>query len=154
MNIRPYKIIEVEAIADVYRNAILEIGCEFYSPEQIKIWSSFPDNLENFSKKLQQGLTLVAIEDEQVIAFGQLHPHNRISLLYTKKQYARKGYASLIYQKLEAAAIAKGVQYLTTEASRISKFFFLKQGFERVEPEIVLRQGMKFERFRMQKKIC
>lgn len=154
MSIRQYEPTEIEAIADVYRNAILEIGCDFYSPEQVKIWSSFPDDRETFRKKFQQGLTLVAVEEQKIIAFGQLHPKNRIAFLYTVKQYARQGYASLLYQKLEETAIAQSVQYLRTEASRISKFFFLKQGFEIVEPEIVLRQGMEFERFRMQKKIA
>ena len=154
MSIRQYQPTDVAAIADVYGDAILKIACDFYSSDQIKIWSSFSKDIDIFRKKIQQGLTLVALEEEQIIAFGQLHPKDRIAFLYTVKKYARQGYASLIYQQLEEAAIAKGVKYLTTEASRVSKFFFLKQGFEIVEPEIVLRQGMEFERFKMQKRIA
>ncbi|MBP0020868.1 MAG: GNAT family N-acetyltransferase [Cyanobacteria bacterium SBLK] len=153
MSIRQYELTDVEAIATVYRDAILEIGCNFYSPRQVKTWSSFAGNLETFREKLQQGLTLIAVEDEKIIAFGQLHPKDRIAFLYTVKRYARRGYATLIYQKLEEEAIAQGVKYLRTEASRVAKFFFLKQGFEIIEPEIVVRQGTEFERFRMQKKV-
>ncbi|MEM9541738.1 MAG: GNAT family N-acetyltransferase [Cyanobacteria bacterium P01_E01_bin.42] len=153
MSIRQYKPTEVAAIAEVYRNAILGIACDFYSREQVEVWSSLLGDLETFGKKLQQGLTLVAVEDEKIIAFGQLHPNNRIAFLYTIHEYARKGYASQIYQQLEQEAIAQGVQYLSTEASRVSKFFFLKQGFEILEREIVLRQNMEFERFKMQKNL-
>jgi putative acetyltransferase len=154
MNIRQYQVSDAEAIAEVYRDAVIHIGCDFYSPAQIKIWSSFPENIEEFRQSLKQGLTLIAIEVKNISAFGQLYPDDRIAFLYTAKQYACKGYATAIYQRLEQTAIAKGVKFLKTEASRVSQFFFLKQGFAMIEPEIVVRQDREFERFKMQKKIA
>ncbi|MGK7923679.1 MAG: N-acetyltransferase family protein [Spirulina sp.] len=153
MIVRRYEPTDAEAIATVYRDAVLNIGCDFYNPKQVKIWSSFPEDFEVFQQKLQMGLIWVIVEAQQIVSFGQLHPKNRIALLYTSKQYARQGYAKAIYEKLEETAIADGVKYLTTEASQVSKFFFLKQGFQIVEPEIVLHQGVEFERFKMHKKI-
>jgi putative acetyltransferase len=111
--------------------------------------------MEDFRQTLQQGLTLVAVPDEQLdqqlVAFGQLNPLDHVAFLYTASQFGRQGYASEIYQQLEAYAIQQGVAQLHTEASRISKFFFLRMGYHIVETEWVERRGVELERFKMAK---
>ncbi|MEA5471108.1 GNAT family N-acetyltransferase [Spirulina sp. 06S082] len=154
MDIRKYETTDAEAIAAVYRDAVINIGCDFYNAKQVEIWSSFSSNIEEFRQKLNLGLTLIAVVDRKIVSFGQLYPEDRIAFLYTSQQYARQGYAKAIYQQLAEYAMEQNAQYLTTEASRVSQFFFLKQGFQIVEPEIVIRQGIEFERFKMRKEIA
>ncbi|MBW4487624.1 MAG: GNAT family N-acetyltransferase [Trichocoleus desertorum ATA4-8-CV12] len=151
MFIRQYQIADAEAIAAIYQNSVLGIGATAYNPEQIAAWSAYPDNLEEFRRSLQQGLTLVAVADEQLVAFGQLNPLDHIAFLYTASPAARQGYATEIYQQLETYAIQQGIEHLHTEASRISKFFFLKMGYHITETEVVTRKGVELERFKMAK---
>ena len=151
MFIRQYQPTDAEAIAAIYRDAVISIGATAYDPEQIAVWSAFPDDIEEFRQTLQQGLTLVAVADGQLVAFGQLNPLNHIAFLYTASQAARQGYATEIYQQLEIYAIQQGIEQLHTEASRISKFFFLKMGYHITATEVVTRKGVEFERFKMAK---
>ncbi|MBD2314461.1 GNAT family N-acetyltransferase [Desertifilum sp. FACHB-1129] len=153
MLIRQYQASDAEAIAQLYRDSVQVIGATAYNAEQVAVWSAYPQDLEQFRTLLGIGLTLVAVEDTQFAAFGQLHPLNHIAFLYTASRYGKKGYATAIYQQLEAYAKMQGCDRLTTEASRISKFFFLKMGFAVVEPEMVERQGVQFERFKMEKQL-
>jgi putative acetyltransferase len=148
--IRDYHPTDASTLAAVFRSAILKTAASCYSPEQVAIWSSFADDLEQFHHRLSLGVTRVAVV-QRPVAFGQLHPNSHIELLYTDSSFARQGYASLIYQQLEAEAIAQGASHLQTEASHISKQFFLKVGFEVLELEIVERAGLPFERFKVQK---
>jgi putative acetyltransferase len=151
MHIRAYQSTDLDAIAAVYRDAVIQTGSQAYDAQQVAVWSAYPEDMKEFSQRLSQGITLVAVEDGAIAAFGQLDPLNHIALLYTSGQFARKGCATEIYQRLEAEAIAHQVDILHTEASRIAKHFFLKMGFHTVEVELVVRHGVEFERFRMSK---
>ncbi len=151
MEIREYQTSDLDAIARVYRDAATNTGSQVYSSTQVEVWAAFADRLK---QKLDGGWTIVSVENGEVVAFGQLDPVDRISLLYTTSQYGRKGYATQIYRRLEGRAIASGATHLRTEASRIAKHFFLKMGFEIVETEYVDRDGVEFERFKMRKAIA
>jgi putative acetyltransferase len=153
MLIRPYQTTDAEAIAAIYRDAVIHTGATAYDAEQIKAWAAYPEDIEAFRRSLQQGLTLVALVDEQLVAFGQLHPLDHIAFLYTASQVARQGYATKIYQQLETEAMQQGATQLQTAASRISKFFFLKMGYHLIRTEIVTRQGIELERFQMAKRL-
>lgn len=151
--IRDYRTSDAEALAELYRDSVIGIGASAYDSQQITVWSSYPENIEEFRKLLSLGLTLVAVEDSLLVAFGQLNPSDHVAFLYTATHFARRGYATEIYNRLEAYAVERCVKRLHTEASRISKHFFLKMGFHIVETELVERQGVEFERFKMEKSI-
>lgn len=151
MLLREYQTSDAESLAAIYRDAVIGIGSTAYNPQQIAVWSSYPEDIAEFSQQLSLGLTLVAVKDSQLAAFGQLNPPAHIAFIYTASDFARLGCATAIYQRLETHAISQGVERLYTEASRISKYFFLKMGFRIVETEIVERKGVQFERFKMEK---
>lgn len=151
MMLRDYLTSDAEAVAELYRDSVIGIGASAYDAQQITVWSSYPEAIEEFRNLLSLGLTLVAVEDSQLVAFGQLNPLDHIAFLYTASHFARRGYATEIYKRLEAHAVEQGVNCLHTEASRISKHFFLKMGFHIVETELTERKGVQFERFKMDK---
>lgn len=153
MLLREYQLQDAETLAAIYRDAVIGIGSSAYDAKQIEVWSSYPEDIEEFRQLLSKGLTIVAQHDRQLVAFGQLNPLDHIAFLYTASHFSRFGYATKIYQRLEAQAIKQGLKHLHTEASRISKHFFLKMGFYIIEAEIVERKGVKIERFKMKKNI-
>lgn len=152
MTIRPFQPTDTDALADVYRDAVHGIGPRAYAPEQVAMWSAWPDNREEFAACLALGLTLVAEVDGRVVALGQLHPVDHVVLLYCSTAYARQGIATALYARLEEHALAAGVTEITTNASRISRPLFEKQGFTVMKVETAHRSGVDFERFKMIKK--
>lgn len=153
MMIRPYQSSDAPALADLYQDAVWEIGAQVYDAAQVEVWAAAVQDLAWFQRSLEQGLTLVAIAEAQIAAFGQLHPLDHVAFLYTASRFARQGYATEICRRLEIHAQHHNVEKIRTEASRISKFFFLKKGYEVVETEWVERQGVLLERFKMEKQI-
>jgi len=151
MKLRPYDKSDAEDLAHVYRDAANFIGRQAYNADQVRVWSLYPDDIEEFRDRLARGLTLVAEADNVVVAFGQLDPGDHVAFIYCASANARRGIASAIYDRLEAHAIAKGILTLTTDASRISRPFFEKKGFTVTAIEHSLRLGVLFERFRMSK---
>ncbi|MEQ9618471.1 MAG: GNAT family N-acetyltransferase [Deltaproteobacteria bacterium] len=151
IKIRQYTGSDIDKLAKVYRDSVLELGKGHYDPERLRVWASFSDETGEFGNLLESGYTLVAEATDGPFAFGALNPVDHISLLYTMKGHSRTGVATAIYRELEAHSLSAGIIILRTEASRVSKPFFLKMGFEIVETETALRKGLRFERFKMKK---
>lgn len=151
MPLRSFKPSDAEALAGVYRDAVRTIGPQAYTDQQVEAWALYPDDMEEFRARLSRGLTLIADVDGRIAAFGQLEPDDHLAFIYCAGSYCRKGIASEIYRTLEAHAFQKGVRSIHTEASRISRPFFLRHGYIVTEVEKAVRFGVEFERFRMTK---
>ncbi|MBW8782528.1 MAG: GNAT family N-acetyltransferase [Verrucomicrobia bacterium] len=145
---------DAEAIAGVYRDAVRRIGPVAYSEDQVEAWARHPLDINEFRIRLSRGVTLVMEEASKIIAFGQLEPYHHIAFLYTDGAHNRQGVGSQIYDALEQCAQLQHVSEIQTEASRISRPFFQKKGYEVVKAETVIHFGVEFERFQMAKHIC
>jgi len=153
LNLRRYKPDDAEEIAELYEKSVREIAIEMYTPEEVEVWASYANEIEEIRHRLAEGLTLVAVSGNTPVAFGQLKPVTHIAFLYTVKDYSRMGIATGIYRRLEDHALAKGAQYITTDASRISKPLFERLGFQLECPVIEKRNGVELECFKMKKEL-
>ena len=151
MNIRPYTPDDAEALATIYRDAVMGIGATAYSPEQVAAWVAFADDLPKFRNFLSRGHTRIAEADGLPVAFCQRHPDDHIALLYTATRYARRGFATAVYRSIEAHARECHQTVLTTDASKLSHPFFEKEGFIVCRTEQTNRNGVYFERYQMKK---
>jgi len=154
MRLRTYREADVPAPAGLYREAVLITGGSAYAQEQVEAWAAFADDLEAFRRKLSRGITLVAVEGDEVVGFGQLDPPDRIALLVTAPQHGRKGVATTICRELENRAACAGQSRLRTEASRIALPLFTRLGFAVDSKELTEFNGVVFERFRMSKELA
>lgn len=151
--IRRYTESDINKLAKVYRESVQELGRGHYNPEQLRVWASFADEAEDFRNLLESGFTIVAEQAGRSVAFGALQPVDRVALLYTLKSHSRIGVATAIYRELESYSASAGVKIIHTEASIVSRPFFLKMGFEVAENEIAFRNGLPFKRFKMLKNL-
>lgn len=151
LNIRRYKPEDAEGIAGLYEKSVREIAIEMYTAGEVEAWASYANEIEEIRHRLAEGLTLVAESGNIPVAFGQLKPIDHIAFLYTIKEYSRMGIATEIYKRLKGHALVKGAQYLTTDASRISKPLFERLGFQLECPVIEKRKGVELECFKMKK---
>lgn len=147
--IRPYRDGDAQALARVFREAILVTAADHYDAEQRRAWSAAADD-PAFPADLAKGLTMVAEWQQETAGFAQL-VDDRITLIYVHPDTARLGIATLLYQHLEDEARIQGRQRLVTEASQVAHDFFLFLGFQPVAEETVQREGVTLPRWRMQK---
>jgi putative acetyltransferase len=129
--IRYYKSKDATSLADLYVRSVKQIGCRYYSPQQVEAWASLapsPERLEELSMDGRKRFVAVDGSD-QPIAFADLEQDGYIHLLYCAPESAGKGVASTLYHELERTARELGMNRLYSEASEAARGFFLKQGF-------------------------
>lgn len=142
---------DAELLAEVYRDAVLNLGPQGYTAEQTRVWAMHPEDLEEFRAGLSEGLTICAVVDDSPVAFGQINPPDHIAYLYCHSGHARSGYASAILAKLEDQAVLNRITPLRVEASCVARPFLERHGYRVVEEERPVRHGVEFLRFKMQK---
>lgn len=151
----PVHSADISILADIYNDAIMNLGQGAYNEEQLSVWASFADDVEAFRRTLLSGngKTLCVKLDGRPVAFGQLSPCNHIALLYCHSMHANKGYASAILMQLEDAAREKGVIVLDVKASIVARPFFERHGYHVIEQECVMRCGVSLSRYHMEKNL-
>ena len=152
-SLRPLDLSDYSALKEVYREAICSQGQAYYTPAQIKAWSSLAFLPGVFDQSLAEGKGWVSICNNQVVAFAVRFPSKRLALLYCSGNYSRKGHATALLSKVEEDAKNEGVKRLITEASFLSINLLVKLGWLVKSKEKILISGVSFYHFRMEKTI-
>ncbi len=124
---------------------------ERYTPEQVRAWASGPNDHARFRTFILGVTTFVAEDQGRILGFCGLGADGHLASLYVDGAQGRKGIGSILLGKAIGEARERGILSLHTEASEFSKPLFEKFGFETFETEHVIRGGVAFERYRMQR---
>ena len=151
MNLRQIVIKDQLELKKVYFDAIQSLNEKIYSQEQKRAWSSQAWDNPNFDKSITKGKGWLLSDQGIIVAFATRYPNNRIALLYCKGKFQRKGYGSILLNKLEDEAKKEGIHSLLTEASLISYALFLKNEWKIIRKEKVTINNIFFERYKMTK---
>ena len=136
-------------LKEVYFDSISSIDENIYSKEHKFAWASQAWENSEFQKSLLKGFGSKLICNNMIIGFATRYPQNRLSLLYVRGSFKRKGFGTMILNSIERDALNSGINKLITEASLISYKLLLKRKWEIDHKERVNINGLIFERYRM-----
>ncbi len=114
---------DAAGVADVFYRSVREVALSDYTPEQVRAWVPGRWDAEREHRRSGDGrLVLVAAgEPGHVVAFIDLEPDGHIDRLFCAPEVAGRGVASRLYDAIETAARAQGIQRLFTEASELAR---------------------------------
>ena len=151
--IRPADHADLAGLAPIFSAAILRQAGNDYTEAQLRAWASSAGNAEGFIRQLSDGITILAADHGQPVAFAQLAPADTLAMLYVHPEATSRGIATLLCQYLEDEARISGSDSLTTRASLGARRFFESLGFCEKDRETVERDGVAIERVVMVKKL-
>ncbi|MDM7937285.1 MAG: GNAT family N-acetyltransferase [Cyanobium sp. CZS 48M] len=152
-SLRPLNPQDLEAVREVYRDAVLSQAPQLYTPEQVKAWADVVLERSPLETILAQGIGLASCSGDGAVieAFAVLEPADRISLLYCRGRASRQGRSTALLRALEALARGYGSRRLRTEASFLSRSLFEREGWSVDWIEELNIGSVPFRRFRMVK---
>ena len=95
-------------------------------------------DFEKWNESLQEHFSVVAVDDEIIVGFGDIDKTDYLDRLYVHAAYQGKGIATAICNQLEQAVEGN----IITHASITAKPFFEKRGYKIVKEQQVERQGI------------
>lgn len=148
MIIRSYKQTDCEGMASLFYDTVHSVNACDYTKEQLDAWATGKVDLEAWDKYFTEHYTLVALEDGMVVGFGDIDKTGYLDKLYVHKDYQRRGIATAICDMLEQNFWDGKI---TVHASITAKPFFLGRGYAVMKEQTVMRGGVEFTNFIMEK---
>ena len=148
MWIREYKPVDCEQLAKLFYNTVHSINAKDYTEEQLNVWATGRVDLQEWNLSFLKHKTVVAIENDEIVGFGDIDASGYLDRLFVHKDYQRFGIASAICNELERSVKGKNI---TTHASITAKPFFQQRGYRVVKEQKVIRQGIALTNYVMEK---
>ena len=114
---------------------------------QLDAWASGQVDLEKWDQSFQEHFSIVAVENDIIVGFGDIDKTGYLDRLYVHKNYQGKGIATAICDQLES----KVKENIITHASITAKPFFEKRGYKVVKEQQVERNGIFLKNYIMEK---
>ncbi|MGN0610718.1 MAG: GNAT family N-acetyltransferase [Ruminiclostridium sp.] len=146
MLIRDYTASDCEKLAELFYQTVHNINSKDYNKEQLNVWATGEIDLYVWHKSFSEHYTLVAVENDIIVGFGDIDSTGYLDRLYVHKDYQRKGIATALCDELEA-----GFEKIITHASITAKPFFLHRGYRLVNEQQVVRNGVFLTNYVMEK---
>jgi putative acetyltransferase len=155
MKVRPFRSEDAPALTALFHAAVHDIARLYYSQAQVNAWAPEVPDPAQFDARAADGRTvLVAVDADDVpLAYGDIEGDGHIDHFFCRPDAAGTGVAAALYAKIEAAALARGIDLLYVEASEPARRFFLKRGFVLVARRDFEISGVPIHNFEMEKRL-
>ena len=149
MNLRQITIKDQINLKRIYFDSIQSIDDKIYNKEQKLAWSSQAwVNLE-FHESITKGKGFIVEDLNKKIGFAIRYPKNKLSLLYVRGNFRRKGIGNILVKAIEKEAFKDGISSIQTDASLLSYELFLKNNWKKIRKEKIIIQNIQFSRYKM-----
>lgn len=145
MLIRKYQSSDCRELAELFYNTVHAVNTKDYTKEQVDVWATGQIDLKAWNQSLQEHFSVVAVENDTILGFGDIDETGYLDRLYVHLEYQRRGIATAICNQLEAAVQGN----IVTHASITARPFFEKRGYKVVKEQEVERQGIFLTNFVM-----
>lgn len=147
MVIREYRSSDCKELAELFYDTVHTINAKDYTREQLDVWASGQEDLKEWNRSLQEHFSIVAVDDDMIVGFGDIDKSGYLDRLYVRLGYQRKGIATAICDRLESVT----QENIVTHASITARAFFEKRGYKVIREQQVERQGIFLTNFVMLK---
>ncbi len=146
MEIRAYQPADCKTLTELFYNTVHTVNAKDYTKKQLDAWATGTVDLEKWNQSLEEHYSLVALDGEKIIGFGDIDNTGYLDRLFVHKDYQRQGIATALCDKLEC-----GFDKITTHASITAKHFFENRGYKVIKEQQVERQGISLTNYVMEK---
>ena len=147
MEIRMYQPADCAVLAELFYRTVHTVNARDYTPQQLDAWADGQPDLEGWNRSFLSHHSLVAVEQGEIVGFGDIDATGYLDRLYVHKDYQRKGVASALCDRLEQAAGDR----IFSHVSITARPFFESRGYKPVKMQQVERQGVLLTNFIMEK---
>ncbi len=121
MEIRKYRSGDCIALAELFDHTVHTVNAADYTAEQLDAWSPGEVDLSRWDQSFQEHHTLLAVEGETVLGFGDMAPGGYLDRLYVHADYQGRGVATAICEALERPVRGKSSPMPPLRQSRFLK---------------------------------
>lgn len=139
MKLRPYTSGDCPKLAVLFYDTVHTVNAAAYTQAQLDAWATGTVDEESWDRSFQAHRTLIAMEGNEIVGFGDMDSGGYLDRLYVHKDHQGQGIATAICDALEQGC---DTPQFTTHASITAKPFFERRGYTVLRPQMVQRGGV------------
>ena len=147
VDIRKYQQSDCRELIKLFYNTVHTVNAKDYTEEQLNVWATGLEDLENWNLSLQEHYSIVAVENRVIVGFGDIDKTGYLDRLFVHTDCQGKGIATAICDRLEQFVEGN----ITTHASITARPFFEKRGYKVVKEQQVEIRGIFLTNYVMKK---
>ncbi len=148
MVFRRYRPSDCAEVAALFYDTVHAVNAADYTSEQLDAWAPRDADLAEWDRRLGANLSLVAVEGDRLVGFGDIDKTGYLDCLYVHAGFQRRGVATGLCDRLEAA-VTDGIE---THASITARPFFEGRGYRVITEQTVERRGVLLKNYVMKKR--
>jgi len=100
MQLREYITSDCEQLAKLFFQTVHSVNAKDYTKEQLDVWATGTVDLKEWDKSFTEHYTVVAIDNNIIVGFGDIDKTGYLDRLYVHADYQGKGVATAICNQL------------------------------------------------------
>ena len=96
MIIRKYQASDCKELTDLFYNTVHIVNAKDYTKEQLNVWATKQVDLEKWNKSLQEHFSVVALDNETIVGFGDIDKTGYLDRLFVHANSLKKEAISLL----------------------------------------------------------
>ena len=147
MNIRLAHESDLPELAALFQQTVLTNAPEHYTQRQTETWAAFAKDAAHFRQFILSVNTFVAVDKDDFLGFAGISDIGHVASAYVRCDRIRRGIGSALMRTVLSYAQQQEMNRLYAEASEFSLGLFQQFGFHLYDTEVVVRQGVTFHRY-------
>lgn len=149
MELRGYRESDCLELTALFYDTVHRVNVKDYTEEQLDAWASGQVDLKTWNRSLQEHFSVVAVEREILVGFGDIDRSGYLDRLYVHADHQGEGIGTKICDRLEQAVQGN----IETHASITARPFFENRGYQVVKEQQVEKRGVFMTNYVMIKEI-
>lgn len=150
MFVRKYQPSDCKELTELFYNTVHTVNAKDYTEEQLDVWAPKKIDLDKWNKSLLEHYSIVAVENNIIIGFGDIDETGYLDHLFVHADYQRMKVATEICNQLEQAFPGD----IITHSSITARPFFEKRGYKVLKEQKVEKEEILLTNFVMKKERC
>ncbi len=148
-HVRRFRAGEEETLRRLFFETIREVNRKDYTEEQVRAWAPENYDTRRWSARIRSLNPFICEIDGEIAGYADLQPSGYIDHFFVNRRFQRQGVGSTMLDRIEQEARATGLKMLSAHVSITARPFFEHFGFEVVERQRVMINGVALDRFHM-----
>ena len=110
--IREYEPKDCKELAGLFYNTVHTVDAKDYTKEQLDAWATGKIDLEKWNQSFQEHYSIVAVDGEITIGFGDIDKTGYLDRLYVHKDYQGKGVATICTNLIKILAFVAALFFV------------------------------------------
>ncbi|MGE0714630.1 MAG: GNAT family N-acetyltransferase [Alphaproteobacteria bacterium] len=153
LTIRPYVDADTDAVMTIFRSAVRQTARRDYSLEQVTAWAPDDADRAGWAQRSAARGTWIATVGGTPAGFSDLGPDGYVDMLFVHPDFGGRGVARALLAHVEGLARARGLALMYTDGSLTARPVFERAGFLVIQAQDVVKRGITFRNFRMEKRL-